>query len=106
MIRWFWISRDELLWKGIVKHSFYSQAKAPGKTCQNVSPGTPSWMYEYRRLAQHVPQILILEEWVHPGGINDVQFSDDGSMFATCGHDGRLEYKIIIGCVGKDHNLF
>ena len=52
-------------------------------------------MYEYRRLAQHVPQILVQEECVHPGGVNDVQFSDDGSMFATCGQDGRLEYKII-----------
>ena len=88
LTRWFWISRDELLWKGIVKCSFYSQAKTPGKTCQNVSPGTPSLMYEYR-LAHHVPQILVQDEFVHSGGINDVQFSDDGSMLASCGQDGR-----------------
>ena len=89
MISWFWISRDELLWKGIVERSFYSQAKAPGKNCRNVCPGTPGWMYEYRRLAQHVPQILVQEECVHLGGVNDVQFSDDGSMLASCGQDGR-----------------
>ena len=89
MFRWFWISRDDLLWKGIVKHKFYGQVEAPEKICRNVSPGTPNWMYEYRRLARYVPQILVNEEMSHPGGVNDVQFSDDGSMFASCGQDGR-----------------
>ena len=82
----------------MVQHRFYSQVKASAnilgkdasaKNYQHLSPGTPSWMDEFCRLAHHVPQLLVHEESVHPGGVNDVQFSEDGSMFATCGQDGR-----------------
>ena len=87
-----------MLWKEIVHYSFYRQAREPVKSnkkitshkaCTHLSPGTPTWMDEFRRLAHHVPQLLLDDEHVHSGGVTDVQFSEDGSMFATCGQDGR-----------------
>ena len=59
------------------------------KACGQLSPGTLCWRDEFYCLTHAVPKLLVQEESLHPFGINDVQFSDDGSLVATCGRDGR-----------------
>ena len=59
------------------------------KACFNLSPGTPTWRDEFRRVSHHVPQHFLSEESIHSGGVNHVAFSSDGTMFATCGLDAR-----------------
>jgi len=82
--RWFWLTRDDILWKERVQTLFKTKALS------NLSPGTPTWRDEFRRLSHHVPQCFHTEESVHDGGVTHVVFSSDGSMFATCGEDARL----------------
>jgi len=82
--RWWWVARGDSLWKKKVQRIFDSQASI------SLSPGTPTWRDEFRRLVHHVPQCVHQEEHIHNTGVNHVAFSSDGTMFATCGQDARL----------------
>ena len=98
--RWLLISRDDLLWRkscrtfcivnrqGFLDNSFHYNIVFV-KACGQLSPGTLSWRDEFYRLTHNVPKVIVQEEILHPFGINDVQFCQDGSMVATCGRDGR-----------------
>ena len=83
--RWLWISRNDSLWRMKIRETL------PEAATHCLSPGTSSWIEEYRRLVSHVPghpdSDLVRQ---HYGGVCQLTMSSDGQMMASCGEDARL----------------
>ena len=55
------------------------------------SPGTSSWLEEFRRVVTMVPRHCHSHlGQCHYGGVNNIVFSSDGQLLASCGEDARL----------------
>uniref|UniRef100_A0A0P6G366 F-box/WD repeat-containing protein n=1 Tax=Daphnia magna TaxID=35525 RepID=A0A0P6G366_9CRUS len=81
---WYRVSKDELLWKSLVKRDWNVNPTI------GIAPGQTSWFSEYLRLWQHTP---ILETEVlkgHTHQVLHVSFSHNGKYFATCSKDGYV----------------
>ena len=95
------MTRDDILWKERVVQLFRTKAISAFEESYihlmpcllqhylPLSPGTSSWRDEFRRLTHHVPSSMFHEESIHYGGVSHIAFSNDGSMFASCGEDAR-----------------
>ena len=84
--RWLWISRNDCLWRTKIRERLSEVAAS------RLSPGTSSWMEEYRRLVEAVPRSEAgLSSSEHYGVVSHLAFSADGQLMASCGEDARSE---------------
>ena len=84
--RWLWISRNDCLWRTKIRERLSEVAAS------RLSPGTSSWMEEYRRMVEAVPRSEAGQSSSeHYGVVSHLAFSADGQLMASCGEDARSE---------------
>lgn len=83
--QWFFVSRDEFLWKDLFYRHFGINRSVPRM------PGVSSWLLEFRRLTDAVPcvEVAVLKE--HKDQVLHVAFSHNGFMFASCSKDCTIK---------------
>ena len=82
--RWLWVCRNDSLWRLKLRSRLGEAAAA------RLSPGTSSWVEEYRRLVAAVPRLGAGPPACHhTGGVAQLAFSGDGQLMASCGEDAR-----------------
>ncbi|XP_071097466.1 F-box/WD repeat-containing protein 5-like [Haliotis cracherodii] len=83
--RWFQVSLDDLLWKGLFYHHWHIAPSVP------MAPGKHSWRQEFKRLYYYTPVLESENIGKHKDQVLHVSFSHNGQLFATCSKDGTVK---------------
>lgn len=81
--RWYEVSRDNLLWKSLLRRDFKSKVVT-------LRPEATSWLSEYERLVNAVPKIKIQTLSHHTDEVLHVTFSHDGTEIVSCSKDHKI----------------
>lgn len=81
--RWAEITRDNLLWKWLLRRDFRTDTTT-------IRPGAACWRDEYERLVDRVPKVRVQSLTLHTDEVLHVAFSHDGNDLVSCSKDHKI----------------